>query len=174
MSLITWQLQQIWGLTETTKGRVRADRDTMPTSITLGSPESRPRGMQRQLRYHVFDLLLGFLSICLAGYILSQAATNIMNEFGISDALFGVIILVITITLPSSLWWVANVDTQAFWLQIAFGSNILLLDLCVGIIMLRTRGTLNEGNVNIAELLVLCGSTLFLMLTVRFGARLGR
>ncbi|PVH97370.1 hypothetical protein DM02DRAFT_616531 [Periconia macrospinosa] len=61
---------------------------------------SRPR--PRTLPYHISYLLLGFLAICLAGYVLSHAATTITDEFGIADVLFGVVILAIATTLPES------------------------------------------------------------------------
>lgn len=53
-------------------------------------------------RYHVSYLLLGFLGICLAGYVLSHAASTISDEFMISDSLFGVVVLSIATTLPES------------------------------------------------------------------------
>lgn len=61
--------------------------------------------------------------------------------------------------------WFTNLYYKAVLLLAnCVGSNIFLLALCVGLIMLGTRGTLDRGR----------GSTLSLTLTVWFGARFGR
>ncbi|KAH8600180.1 hypothetical protein B0O99DRAFT_726967 [Bisporella sp. PMI_857] len=75
-----------------------------PDVPTLAAaPRSQaPRRKQYYLRYHLSYLFLGFLAICVAGYVLSQAATNITDQFVISDVLFGVIILAIATTLPKN------------------------------------------------------------------------
>lgn len=158
-------------------GKVQPSADTLPTSsLSSGPPEPRSSRKQRRLRYHVFYLLVGFLSICLAGYVLSQAATNITDQFGISDVLFGVIILAIATTLPEKFVAVMSGHRGHPGILVAncVGSNVFLLALCVGIFMLGSRGTLDAGNVTIAELVVLWTSTLAVTLTVWFGGRFCR
>ncbi|KAK2922755.1 Sodium/calcium exchanger membrane region [Fusarium oxysporum f. sp. vasinfectum] len=162
---------------QTDGDKVQPSADTLPTSsLSSGPPEPRPSRKQRRLRYHVFYLLVGFLSICLAGYVLSQAATNITDQFGISDVLFGVIILAIATTLPEKFVAVMSGHRGHPGILVAncVGSNVFLLALCVGIIMLGSRGTLDAGNVTIAELVVLWTSTLAVTLTVWFGGRFCR
>ncbi|EXA31374.1 hypothetical protein FOVG_17346 [Fusarium oxysporum f. sp. pisi HDV247] len=162
---------------QTDGDKVQPSADSLPTSsLSSGSPEPRPSRKQRRLRYHVFYLLVGFLSICLAGYVLSQAATNITDQFGISDVLFGVIILAIATTLPEKFVAVMSGHRGHPGILVAnrVGSNAFLLALCVGIIMLSSRGTLDAGNVTIAELVVLWTSTLAVTLTVWFGGRFCR
>ncbi|PNP61519.1 hypothetical protein FNYG_13806 [Fusarium nygamai] len=162
---------------QTDGDKVQPSADTLPTSSSSsGPPEPRPSRKQRRLRYHVFYLLVGFLSICLAGYVLSQAATNITDQFGISDVLFGVIILAIATTLPEKFVAVMSGHRGHPGILVAncVGSNVFLLALCVGIIMLSSRGTLDAGNVTIAELVVLWTSTLAVTLTVWFGGRFCR
>lgn len=44
----------------------------------------RDNHRRRSLGYHIFYLVFGFLAICLAGYVLSHAATNITDAIGIS------------------------------------------------------------------------------------------
>ncbi|KAG7413884.1 Sodium/calcium exchanger MaX1 [Fusarium oxysporum f. sp. rapae] len=157
--------------------KVQPSTDTLPTSSSSsGPPEPRSSRKKRRLRYHVFYLLVGFLSICLAGYVLSQAATNITDQFGISDVLFGVIILAIATTLPEKFVAVMSGHRGHPGILVAncVGSNVFLLALCVGIIMLSSRGTLDAGNVTIAELVVLWTSTLAVTLTVWFGGRFCR
>jgi len=131
---------------------------------------------RHKLRYHGFYLFLGFLAVCLAGYVLSQAATGITDQFGISDVLFGVVILAIATTLPEKFIAIMSGHRGHAGILVAncAGSNIFLLTLCVGIIMVDTKGALDGGNVTIPELAVLWASTLGLTLTVWFGARFSR
>jgi len=134
------------------------------------------RKVRRSLGYHIFYLILGFLAICLAGYILSHAATTITDELGISDVLFGVIVLAIATTLPEKFVAVLSGHRGHTGILVAntAGSNVFLLALCAGIVMLDTSGKVDGGNVSVAELGVLWGSTLAFTLTVWFGARFGR
>lgn len=163
--------------TQADRDKVQPSADTLPTASLSSEPaEPRPSRKQRRLRYHVLYLLVGFLSICLAGYILSQAATNITDQFGISDVLFGVIILAIATTLPEKFVAVMSGHRGHPGILVAncIGSNIFLLALCVGVIMLSSRGTLDAGNVTTAELVVLWASTFAVTLTVWFGGRFCR
>ncbi|KAK1757971.1 Sodium/calcium exchanger protein-domain-containing protein [Echria macrotheca] len=139
----------------------------------IGHGEQRHR---HGLWYHFGFLILGLLAISLAGYVLSQAATNITDEFGISDVLFGVVILAIATTLPEKFVAVMSGRRGHPGILVAncAGSNIFLLTLCVGIIMIDSEGQLDGGNMAIAELIVLWVSTLALTLTVWFGARVSR
>lgn len=143
-------------------------------SLSPRPSESRPR--RHSLRYHVAYLVFGFLAICLAGYVLSQAATNITDASGTSEVLFGVIILAIATTLPEKFIAVLSGYRGHVGILTAntAGSNIFLLTLCLGIIMVDTSGKFNRGNVNIFELAVLWGSTLAFTLTVWFGGRYSR
>lgn len=128
------------------------------------------------LTYHVFQLTLGFLAICIAGYVLSQAATNIIDAIGASDVVFGMIFLAIATTLPEKFVAVISSHRGHSGIMVAntVGSNIFLLSLCLGIIMLDTSGEFNSGGVNIYELGVLWASTLCFTLTVWVGARFTR
>lgn len=145
------------------------------SSPTLRSPGASRR-KRPTVRYHLSYLFLGFLAICLAGYVLSHAATTITDEFGISDVLFGVVILAIATTLPEKFVAVMSGHRGHAGILVAntAGSNIFLLALCSGIVMLDTSGKFEHGNVNIPELGVLWGSTLTFTATVWFGARFCR
>jgi len=135
-----------------------------------------PRRKRHNLRYHVGILFLGFLSICLAGYVLSHAATTITDQFGISDVLFGVIILALATTLPEKFIAVLSGYRGHVGILVAntVGSNIFLLTLCMGIIMVKTEGNFDAGSVKIAELGVMWGSTLAFTATIWFGGRWSR
>jgi Ca2+/Na+ antiporter len=143
-------------------------------STPAPSPQRDYRG-QRSLTYHIFYLVLGFAAISLAGYVLSHAATNITDAIGMSDVLFGVIILAIATTLPEKFVAVMSGFRGHMGILVAntVGSNIFLLSLCMGIIMVDASEEFNDGNVNIYELAVLWGSTLAFTLTVWVGGGFG-
>lgn len=134
------------------------------------------RSKHKTLRYHVSYLLLGFLGICLAGYVLSHAASTISDEFMISDLLFGVVVLSIATTLPEKFVAVMSSHRGRAGVLVATtaGSNIFLLTLCSGIIMLVSKGSFPRGNVGLLELGVLLGSTAAFTATIWFGERFCR
>lgn len=171
----------------TDSGRTSAgegESDNRETDALLhqgGSPTPVPRSRRenhrrRNLGYHIFYLVLGFLAICLAGYILSHAATNIAGAIGISDVLFGVIILAIATTLPEKFIAVMSGYRGHGGILVAntAGSNIFLLLLCIGVVMVDTTGDFDVGNVNIPELAVMWGSTVAFTLTIWVGGRFDR
>ena len=155
----------------------------LPTNAALDASPAR-RGSQhrplhrrrRSLKYHIAFLLLGFISICLSGYVLSHASTTITDEIGISDVLFGVVILSIATTLPEKFIAVLSGVRGHVGIIVAntVGSNIFLLALCMGIVLVVTAGEFDAGSVNAAELGVMMGSTLALTATVWFGANWSR
>ncbi|KAK1728266.1 uncharacterized protein BDZ83DRAFT_609733 [Colletotrichum acutatum] len=117
---------------------------------------------RRGLNYHIAYLFAGFLAICLSGYILSHAATNIADALGASEVLFGIVVLAIGTTLPEKFIAVLSGRRGHGGILVAntVGSNIFLLTLCLGIVMLGTEGALGSaGSVSVAELAVLWGST---------------
>lgn len=141
--------------------------------LTPASPSLRDYRGRRSLGYHAPYLVLGFVAISLAGYVLSHAATNITDAIGISDVLFGVIILAITTTLLEKFVAVMSGRRGHIGILVAntVGSNIFLLSLCMGITMVDISGEFNDGNVNISELAVLWGLTPAFTLTVWVGGR---
>jgi len=146
-------------------------QDALPQEDAKSSRHST-KDASISLKYHIFFLFLGFLAICLAGYILSHAATTIVDEFHISSVLFGVTILAISTTLPEKFIAVMSGRRGHMGILVATtaGSNIFLLTLCCGIVMVSgSSGKLNEGNVSIPELAVMWGSTLAFTLTIWFG-----
>jgi Ca2+/Na+ antiporter len=141
-----------------------------------GLPSKLSRKKAHTVRYHLFYLSFGALAICLAGYVLSHAATIITDELGLSDVLFGVAILALATTLPEKLVAATSGHRGHAGILVAntTGSNIFLLSLCSGIVMLDTSGTFQQGSVKIAELGVLWGSTLAFTATIWFGGRFCR
>ena len=151
------------------------DRIEISSEAPVGAVPSLQH-KRHKLSYHVAYLFLGFLAICLAGYVLSHAATTVTDQFGISDVLFGIIILSLATTLPEKFIAVLSGYRGHSGILVAntVGSNIFLLTLCMGIIMVETEGKFNAGTVKIAELCVMWGSTLAFTLTIWFGGRWSR
>ncbi|KAF4434139.1 hypothetical protein FACUT_7991 [Fusarium acutatum] len=148
--------------------------DGCPEAAVVTNVSSRRR--RRSLGYHIGFLVLGFLAICLSGYVLSHAAINVTDAIGISDVLFGIVILAIATTLPEKFVAVLSGNRGHVGILVAntVGSNVFLLSLCLGIVMVDTSGNVDGGNVNVPELFVLWGSTLALTITVWYGERFDR
>lgn len=149
----------------------------LPAENTAAQNASMPsRKTRRTLRYHVTSLILGFLAICLAGYILAHAATTITDELGISDVLFGIVVLAIATTLPEKFIAVMSGRRGQDGILVAntAGSNIFLLTLCSGVIMTTTSAGFERDNVGITELGVLWGSTLAFTGTIWLNGRFSR
>ncbi|KAF3003451.1 hypothetical protein E8E13_002709 [Curvularia kusanoi] len=144
-----------------------------PTTPLLPQPS---RSRRRTLSYHLSYLILGFLGICLAGYVLSHAATTIVDELQMSDLVFGVVVLAIATTLPEKFIAVMSGQRGHTGVLIAntAGSNIFLLTLCLGIVVLSAKGSFPQGSVGVLELSVLWASTATFTATVWFGARFCR
>jgi Ca2+/H+ antiporter len=143
------------------------------SSVMHSLPGPSRRKQRHTLAYHIFYLILGFLAICIAGYVLSHAATTIIDELNIPDVLFGVVVLAIATTLPEKFIAVMSGHRGHTGVLVAntAGSNIFLLTLCNGIILLNTKGSFEHGSVGIVELGVLWASTIAFAGTIWFGAR---
>ncbi|PNP78516.1 hypothetical protein FNYG_08146 [Fusarium nygamai] len=146
------------------------------SSEVVGVTNVSTRRRRRSLGYHIGFLVLGFLAICLSGYVLSHAAINVTDAIGISDVLFGIVILAIATTLPEKFVAVLSGNRGHVGILVAntVGSNVFLLSLCLGIVMVDTSGNFDGGNVNVPELCVLWGSTLALTITIWYGERFDR
>ena len=164
---------------ETPPTSTSIDSDVNASSSTPQEPQHRNprrRPHPRSLRYHIAFLLVGFFSICLSGYVISHASATISDEIGISDVLFGVVILSIATTLPEKFIAVLSGSRGHAGILVAntVGSNLFLLTLCMGIVLVVTAGRFDAGSVNATELGVLMASTVALTATVWFGARWSR
>lgn len=140
------------------------------------SPMSQHGNRKHSIMYHSGILVLGFLAIVLSSYVLSTAATNLIDEIGLSDVLFGVVILSIATTLPEKFIAVISGYRGHNGILVAntVGSNIFLLSLCIGILWVSTEGAFDQGSVNAPELGVMLGCTVAMTLVVWFGERWSR
>ena len=139
------------------------------SASSLG-PSNSPN---HSLLYHAAFLAFGFLALVLSSYVLSHAASNLVDELGISDVLFGVVILSIATTIPEKFVAVVSGFRGHAGIMLAntVGSNIFLLSLCMGVLWVGTAGEFDQGSVNATELGLMLGSTAAMTLTVWFGAR---
>ena len=146
------------------------------SSLVPGDPntlDSSRRSKDHSLTYHVALLTLGILAVILSAYILSHAASTLVSEFGISDVVFGVVILSIATTIPEKFIAVVSGFRGQTGIMVAntVGSNIFLLSLCIGILWVITGGDYEEGSVKPAEIGVMLGSAVVMTLTIWFGAK---
>jgi len=156
-----------------------SDSTAPPASEEQRAPSSqasRRATYQHSIPYHIGNLVLGFLAIVLSSYVLSHAASNLVDEIGLSDVLFGVVILSIATTLPEKFIAVISGWRGHAGILVAntVGSNIFLLSLCMGITWVSTGGKFDQGSVNAAELGVMLGSAIAMTFVVWFGARWSR
>lgn len=151
----------------TSSSRVSVDTNTLDSS--RGSKD-------HSLTYHVALLTLGILSVILSAYVLSHAASTLVSQFGISDVVFGVVILSIATTIPEKFIAVVSGFRGQMGIMVAntVGSNIFLLSLCIGILWVTTDGNYDDGSVEPAEIGVMLGSAVAMTVTVWFGSKWAR
>jgi Ca2+/Na+ antiporter len=149
--------------------------DSTTSLLAADQPPSASRH-KHSIAYHIAILVLGFMAIVLSSFVLSTASSSIAEESGISEVLFGVVFLSIATTLPEKFIAVMSGSRNRTGILVAntVGSNIFLLTLCMGTLWVSTAGEFERGTVNLVELAVLFGSSLFMTLVVWFGARWSR
>lgn len=151
----------------------RSHERLFPRSPTSESSNSSTAGStNRTLSYHVTLLVVGFAALTLSAYVISEAASTLATQFGISDVLFGIIILSIATTLPEKVVAVVSGSRGHTGIMVAntVGSNIFLLTLCMGILWTIAGGEMKDS-VSSAEIGVMLGSTLLMTVTIWYGER---
>lgn len=124
----------------------------------------------RPLLTHILQLVLGFLALSLAGYILSHSATSIASELHLSGTIFGLTILAFATTLPEKFLAVIGASRGHSGIVVAntVGSNIFLLTLCLGVVYVSGD---EVRTIAPFELAVALGSVVALAGVVFLGAR---
>ena len=158
-------------------------RNRSPRLSTLPAHGIEPKGANltktiqpdRSLAYHFCIFAFGFAAVVLSSYVLSNAATNLVDQWNISDVLFGVVILSIATTIPEKFVACLSGLKGHMGIMIAntVGSNLFLLTVCIGILWVCTDGTYEAGSVKPAEVGVLLGCSVAMTATVWFGERWG-
>ena len=126
------------------------------------------RKKPRTLLYHVTMLLLGFAAVLLSSFVLSNAAVAIIDAFGTSDILFGMVFLSIATTLPEKFIAAVSGSKGQIGITVAntVGSNIFILTLCLGVAFISTDGNFDAGSVSKGEVAWLWGSAAFMTATI--------
>ncbi|CAD0082803.1 unnamed protein product [Aureobasidium vineae] len=156
---------------EAVDSRVNTATPLLPAGQINSSSRHR-----HSIAYHIALLLLGFLAVLLSSFVLSNASSSIAEESGMSEVLFGVVFLSIATTLPEKFIAVmsGSCDRTGILVANTVGSNIFLLTLCIGVLWASTGGDFDRGIVDVVEMGVLLGSSLFMTLVIWFGAQWSR
>jgi hypothetical protein len=131
------------------------------------------------LTYHILQLLLGFVTLSLSGYILSHSAASLCDAFHLSGTVLGLTILSFATTLPQKFVAVLSGTRGHAGILVAntAGGNVFLLILCLGIILLASDGVGPDGDgessdsLNLFDLGAMWLSSAILFLVVCLGAR---
>lgn len=149
--------------------------ESSPLLSDDASPESvaRPRGGPRSLTYHIAQLILGFLALVISGYVLSHTASSIAEAANISSTVLGITILSFATTLPEKFVAVLGGMRGHAGILVAntAGSNIFLLTLCLGVVLVAGELDPSVSSVTVFELAVtwVSAATLFLVVLLGLG-----
>ncbi|KAJ6088770.1 Sodium/calcium exchanger membrane region [Penicillium sp. IBT 16267x] len=150
--------------------------ETSPLIDSEHAPSSTGKGSRRSrsLTYHIFQLILGFISLSLSGYILSHSAVTIADSLHLSGTVFGLTVVSFVTTLPEKLVAILSGHRGHGGIMAATtaGSNIFLLTLCVGIIAVAGDQVQEADNFVFFELVAVWLSSLLFCAVIFLG--LGR
>lgn len=93
-------------------------------------------GRSRSLVYHIATLVIGFASLTVGAFVFSHSAATILDQLGLSEMLFGMIVLSLATTLPENIIAIASGLKGHSEIMDAntVGSNIFILTLYIGIV----------------------------------------
>jgi len=138
--------------------------ETSPLIENEHEPSSTDKGSRRSrsLPYHVFQLILGFVSLSLSGYILSHSAVTIADSLHLSGTVFGLTVVSFATTLPEKLVAIISGSRGHGNIMAATtaGSNIFLLTLCVGVVAVAGYQVQEADNFVLFELVAVWVSSL--------------
>lgn len=148
-------------------------------SASTRSSDERPKtGGQpyKPLRKYVLNLLFGFGSLLLSGYVLAQSARIIGDQLGLSSTVTGTTILSLATTLPEKFVAILAGSRHQEGILVAntVGSNIFLVTLCGGVLFIwGGAGDIDETKAmfSLSESLVMWASAAALFLVVAVGGR---
>lgn len=131
------------------------------------------RRRQRSLAAQIGGVLVGLIALSVAGYVTSTSAGNLADALHIPDSVFGATILAFVTTLPENLVAVLSGFRGHSGIMVAntAGSNIFLLTLCFGVILLATGENLEVGRGQVFGLVVTWASTAAFAIIVLCGGR---
>lgn len=133
---------------------------------------NKPSHNRRSLVFHISQVIMGFFALCISGYILSVSASTLADALHLSGTVVGLTILSFATTLPEKFVAVFSGSRGHVGILVAntVGSNIFLLTLCLGIVLVSTGGVF-DSDINKFELLSMWASSVVLFLIVFLGSR---
>lgn len=155
------------GSSDSETGNHAAISETSPLVEHEHAPS--PRG--RHLIYHVAQLVLGFISLSLSGYILSHSAISIADALHLSGTVFGLTVVSFATTLPEKRVAVlsGSRDHGGIMAATTAGSNIFLLTLCLGIVATAGYQVDGANDVVLFELVTVSVSSLLFWAIILLG-----
>ncbi|KAK5713803.1 hypothetical protein LTR17_017487 [Elasticomyces elasticus] len=114
---------------------------------------------------------MSFFAMTLSAFVLSHASSTLATELGLTDVLFGIVILSIATTLPEKLVSIISGARghSGILVASAAGSNIFLLTLCMGILMVSADGS-HHHQVSEIEIGLMLASSLLMTAVVCMGS----
>lgn len=148
--------------------------ESSPLITDNNGPIFHRRPTPHSLTYHISQLFLGFVSLSISGYVLSHTASSIADAVHLSGTVLGITILAFATTLPEKFVAVIGGSRGHAGIIVAntAGSNIFLLTLCLGVVLLSGELDSHETVVTAFELAVTWVSAAIFFLVVLVG--LGR
>lgn len=127
-----------------------------------------PKTTHHSLMHHLLQLLFGFLSLLVSAYVLTHAATTLVDQLGLSDEVFGLVVLSIATTLPEKI--VASLSglrgQTGIMVANTVGSNIFLLTLCLGVVWVSPSDSDSHKPIGVTELATLVASSAAMCIVV--------
>ncbi|KAJ5519379.1 Sodium/calcium exchanger membrane region [Penicillium expansum] len=132
------------------------ENEHAPSSIDKGSRRSR------SLPYHIFQLILGFISLSMSGYLLSHSAVTIADSLHLSGTVFEKLVAILS----------GSRGHGGIMAATTAGSNIFLLTLCLGVVVVAGGQVQEADNFVLFELVAVWVSSLVFCVVIFLG--LGR
>ncbi|KAJ5748174.1 sodium/calcium transporter [Penicillium nucicola] len=125
----------------------------------------------RSLTYHIFQLILGFISLSSSGYILSHSAVTLADSLHFSGTVFGLTVVSFATTLPEKLVAILSGSRGHSGIMAATtaGSNIFLLTLCVGVVAVAGHQVQEADKFVLFELVAVWVSSLLFCAVIFLG-----
>ena len=161
---------------EVRHGQITSNEESsllQPAVGPIDQSQLTPARAQHSLAFHVAQIILGFLSVSLSGYIISHAMASFSDTLHLSGTVLGLTILSLATTLPEKFVAVLSGARGQGGILVAntAGSNVFLLTLCLGIVLLSSNGAFDQDSINTFELAVIWTSSAVLALIVLLGSR---
>lgn len=130
------------------------------------------RNSTRGWSKHASRIIVGLVMMAGSGYVLAQSASVIGASMGLSSTVTGTTILSVATTLPEKMVAVMAGSRRQPGILVAntVGSNIFLITLCGGVLLLGTGDSLQNA-FSFSEALAMGASALALLFVVLVGGR---